>query len=91
MKKKQSKKTTKEKQESLIDILKGYGVQAYNDLDKGEFPKFSIPNRSISNIIYDKKLRQYILGSNTALRSAKTLHNYAHSHNYSGLHFLLIN
>ena len=71
MKKKRSKKTTKEKQESLIDILKGYGVQAYNDLDKGEFPKFSIPNRSISNIIYDKKLRQYILGSNTALRSAK--------------------
>ena len=45
MKKKQSKKTTKEKQESLIDILKGYGVQAYNDLDKGEFPKlFMIKN-----------------------------------------------
>ena len=71
MKKKSNKKTTKEKQKSLIDILKGYGVEVYNDLDKGEFPKFSIPNRSISNIIYDKKLRQYILGTNSALRSSK--------------------
>ena len=50
MKKKQNKKTTKEKQESLIDILKGYGVQAYNDLDNGEFPKFSIPNLSLIHI-----------------------------------------
>ncbi len=74
MKKKSNKKTTKEKQNSLIEILKGYGVEVYNDLDKGEFPKFSIPNRSISNIIYDKKLRQYILGNLDNTYLAQTVH-----------------
>ena len=69
--KKTSSKTTKERQQSLLELLKNQGSQIYNDLDKGEFPKFSIPSRSVSNIVYDKKLRQYILGSNAALRNAK--------------------
>ena len=40
-------------------------------LNKGDFPKFSIPSRSVSNIVYDKKLRQYILGTNSAVRNSR--------------------
>ena len=71
MKKKQTKASSKDKTKDLVEILKKHGAQVYEDLDNGQFPKISIPNRSISNIIYDKKLRQYVLGTNTALRSSK--------------------
>ena len=71
MKKKQNKKLEKNKSKELIDLLKKHGAQVYEDLENGQFPKFSIPNRSIRNIMYDKKLRQYVLGTNTSLRSAR--------------------
>ena len=71
MKKKHSKTSSKDKSKDLVETLKKHGVQVYEDLNNGQFPKISIPNRSISNIIYDKKLRQYVLGTNTALRSSK--------------------
>ena len=71
MKKKQIKASSRDKTKDLVEILKKHGAQVYEDLENGQFPKISIPNRSISNIVYDKKLRQYVLGTNTALRSAK--------------------
>ena len=71
MKKKSKKKISKDKQNPLIDILRKHGTRIYDDLDEGNFPKFSIPSRSVSNIVYDKELRQYILGSNTAIRSSR--------------------
>ena len=71
MKKKQNKKLEKNKSKELIDLLKKHGAQVNEDLENGQFPKFSIPNRSIRNIMYDKKLRQYVLGTNTSLRSAR--------------------
>ena len=69
--KKQTKKEKLDKSKNLISLLKKHGARVYEDLENGEFPKFSIPNRSISNIIYDKKLRQYVLGTNTSLRSSR--------------------
>ena len=71
MKKKSEKKTTRDKQKTLVELLKKHGVQTYDDLNKGDFPKFSIPSRSVSNIVYDKKLRQYILGTNSAVRNSR--------------------
>ena len=68
--KKQSKKS-EEKQKNILDILKTHGAKIYDDLDNGSFPKFSIPSRSVSNIVYDKKLRQYILGSSAAVRNSR--------------------
>jgi DNA topoisomerase-6 subunit A len=70
-KSKELSKKAKEKQKNVLEMLKSHGAKIYDDLDNGRFPKFSIPSRSVSNIVYDKKLRQYILGSNSALRSAK--------------------
>jgi len=71
LKKKPKKKDSEDKQHTLADLLKKHGAQIYDDLDKGNFPKFSIPSRSVSNIVYDKKIRQYILGANTAVRSSR--------------------
>ena len=71
MKKKPKKKDSEDKHHILTDLLKKHGAQIYDDLDKGNFPKFSIPSRSVSNIVYDKKIRQYILGANTAVRSSR--------------------
>ena len=61
----------KEKQKNVLEALKNHGAKIYDDLDNGQFPKFSIPSRSVGNIVYDKKLRQYILGNSSALRSSK--------------------
>ncbi|HSB84247.1 MAG TPA: DNA topoisomerase IV subunit A, partial [Nitrosarchaeum sp.] len=68
---KDRKKKAIEKQQNIIDILKDHGAKVYDDLNNGQFPKFSIPSRSVSNIVYDKKLRQYILGNSAALRSSR--------------------
>ncbi len=68
---KERSKKADEKQKNILEMLKSHGAKIYDDLDNGQFPKFSIPSRSVSNIVYDKKLRQYILGNNSALRSAK--------------------
>ncbi|MCY3853784.1 MAG: DNA topoisomerase IV subunit A [Thaumarchaeota archaeon] len=57
----------------LSDLLKKYGARIYNDLDNGIFPKFLIPSRSTRNIIYDKKLRQYVLGNNASMRNSKNI------------------
>ena len=64
-------KKAQEKQKNILEMLKNHGAKIYDDLDNGQFPKFSIPSRSVSNIVYDKKIRQYILGNATALRSSK--------------------
>jgi len=57
LKKKPKKKDSEDKHHILTDLLKKHGAQIYDDLDKGNFPKFSIPSRSVSNIVYDKKIR----------------------------------
>ena len=64
-------KKADDKQKNILEMLKSHGAKIYEDLDNGQFPKFSIPSRSVSNIVYDKKLRQYILGNNAALRSSR--------------------
>ena len=68
---KERSKKADEKQKTILEMLKSHGAKIYDDLDNGQFPKFSIPSRSVSNIVYDKKLRQYILGNNAALRSSR--------------------
>ncbi len=52
-------------------MLKSHGAKVYGDLDGGAFPKVSIPSRSVNNIVYDKQLRQYILGNSSSVRSSR--------------------
>jgi len=68
---KERKKKANDKQKNILEMLKSHGAKIYDDLDNGQFPKFSIPSRSVGNIVYDKQLRQYILGNNAALRSSR--------------------
>jgi DNA topoisomerase-6 subunit A len=66
-------KTVETKRKELLSFLKSQGQTVYNELNNGKFPQFSIPSRSVSNIVYDKKLRQYILGKAAAVRSARNM------------------
>ena len=52
-------------------VSKEARLRIYDDQDRGRFPHFEIPSRSVSNIVYDTELRQYILGNSAALRSSK--------------------
>ncbi|RNJ77010.1 MAG: DNA topoisomerase IV subunit A, partial [Nitrosopumilus sp. D6] len=69
--KQSEKKKHQKKHVDVLEILKAHGAKIYRDLEDGQFPKFSIPSRSVSNIVYDKKLRQYILGNAATLRNSR--------------------
>src|SRR5713226_3669734 len=71
--KKRSKGVIKERKEKVLSALEELGEQVYNQLGKKEFPSFKMPSRSISNIIYDEKTRQYILGKRNVKRSARNV------------------
>jgi len=58
------------KKEELKATLKEIGKKVYSDLDQKKFPEVAFPSRSVRNIVYDNKLKQYILGQNTVTRSA---------------------
>lgn len=85
VKPKKAKQSTKERQESLLELLKKKGESIYAELDAGKYPKFTIPSRSVSNIIYDKNIRQYILGNNAAIRSS---HNTSQIRSFTQLMWL---
>ena len=79
MKKKPKKKAAEDKQNILAELLKKHGAQIYDDLDKGNFPKFSIPSRSVSNIVYDKKSDNTYLVQTLQLEVLEIHHNFVHS------------
>ena len=66
-----SKSRSGKKHEDILRILRQHGSRIYEDLDKGRFPNFEIPSRSVGNIVYDTELRQYILGGTRSVRSSK--------------------
>src|SRR5947208_15465394 len=69
-KKSKSKGVIKERKEKVLCAMRDLGEQVYSQLDKKEYPTFRMPSRSIANILYDSKTRQYILGKRTVKRSA---------------------
>jgi DNA topoisomerase VI subunit A len=68
--KKDAKRIATERRAELLGQLKGLGEKAYNDLNLGQFPQFAFPSRSVSNIVYDSKLKQYVLGKTNVKRSS---------------------
>ncbi|MHB8567000.1 MAG: DNA topoisomerase IV subunit A, partial [Nitrososphaerales archaeon] len=67
---KASKNMAAERRAQLLDALKQIGVKTYDDLNAGKFPELSFPSRSVSNIIYDPKLKQYVLDKTNVKRTA---------------------
>jgi len=69
----QNKSSIKQRKEKVLGTLEELGGQVYKQILKEEFPSFKMPSRSISNILYDEKTRQYILGKNSVKRSARNV------------------
>jgi DNA topoisomerase-6 subunit A len=68
---KQKSKTTAEARKDRVErVLNELGQRVYDYLDDSRFPSVSFASRSVRNIIYDKKLQQFILGSASVRRSA---------------------
>src|SRR2546428_588534 len=72
-KRKKSKSSIKERKEKVQGSLEELGGQAYKQISKTEFPSFRMPSRSITNILYDDKTRQYILGKRTVKLRARNV------------------
>ena len=70
MAKKDSKSIATARKKLVLDSLKQLGLKTYDDVDNGRFPEFAFPSRSVSNIVYDAKLKQYVLDKINVKRSA---------------------
>jgi DNA topoisomerase-6 subunit A len=72
---KRTKKTglIREKKTKVLSALTGLGDRLYNQISHRQFPWIEMPNRSIYNIQYDQKLRQYILGAKAVKRSSRNI------------------
>jgi len=54
-------------------LLTELGAKIYDDINSGIFPEISMPSRSVRNIVYDKDLKQYVVGQNIVKRSSKNI------------------
>jgi DNA topoisomerase-6 subunit A len=68
--KRKSTSTAEVRKTSVQTQLKGLGTGVYDDLDAGKFPSFTLASRSVRNIVYDKKLQQFVLGKASVKRSS---------------------
>ncbi len=71
--KRERKGAVKERKKKVLESLQDFGTKICNQIDSGEFPWTKMPSRSINNIFYDEKLRQYILGSRSVKRSSRNI------------------
>ena len=70
MTKKDSKSIATARRKEVLEALKQLGQKTYDDVESGRFPEFAFPSRSVSNIVYDAKLTQYVLDKINVKRSA---------------------
>ena len=73
MSKRKSTSTAEVRKSSAQTTLKELGRAVYNDLDAGKFPSLTLSSRSVRNIVYDKKLLQFVLGPGTVKRSSANI------------------
>ncbi len=62
-----------ETRERVLRKLREVGLRVYKYIEEGEFPQLEIPSRTTSNIQYDSKLRQYVLGPKKIVRTVKNI------------------
>jgi len=73
MEKKKHKSSMMERRKEVLTGLSNLGYKIYDQMDKGSFPSIDMPSRSTDNIMYDKLLRQFILGDRRVRRSARNI------------------
>ena len=69
----QKKKSMKAKKSEVLNSLVELGKRIYWQLNSGEFPWIEMPSRSTRNILYDKELRQYVLGEKRIRRISRNI------------------
>jgi len=65
--------TAEARKSSSKTQLKELGQKIYTDLDEGRFPSLTFGSRSVKNIVYDRKLQQFVLGPATVKRSSANI------------------
>jgi len=70
---KKTKGSIEKRKEEVNLSLRHMGSSLYEPMADGIFPKIQMPSRSIENIYYDEKLRQYALKDRTVLRSPQNI------------------
>jgi len=73
MPKKKATGSIKLRKEKVLAGLQNFGLGIYDQILQREFPSIKMPSRSIHNIFYDQKLRQYILGDRGVRRSSRNV------------------
>ncbi|MDG6981221.1 MAG: DNA topoisomerase IV subunit A [Nitrososphaerota archaeon] len=68
--KRQSTGTAESRQSVAQGLLRDLGESVYSDMDEGRFPSLTLASRSVRNIVYDKKLQQFVLGATTVKKSS---------------------
>jgi len=61
------------KKNLVSESFKSFGLRLYDQMNNGEFPFIVLPSRSVTNIRYDSKLRQFVLGNKKVQRSARNI------------------
>jgi DNA topoisomerase-6 subunit A len=62
-----------ERKKEVAMALENFGLDLYEQMEKGVFPSIKMPSRSIENIYYSPELRQYVLGERMVRRSARNI------------------
>ncbi len=70
---KKTKSATLERKKEIMTALEDFGLNLYEQMEKGVFPSIKMPSRSIENIHYSSDLRQYVLGERAVRRSARNI------------------
>ncbi len=73
MSKRKSTSTAEARKNSAQSLLRELGQEVYSELDAGKFPSLTLSSRSVHNILYDKKLQQFVLGSASVKRSSANI------------------
>ncbi|MGD0495681.1 MAG: DNA topoisomerase IV subunit A [Candidatus Bathyarchaeia archaeon] len=73
MERKKRRISVSERKKEVLAGLETLGSKIYDQLDKAIFPSIDMPSRSTDNIMYDEKLRQFILGDRRVRRSARNI------------------
>ncbi len=59
----------------ILSVLHDFGESVIDKIRQGEFPTIEIPDRGTSNIVFDAKKKQFVLGSAVTVRdSSNTRH-----------------
>jgi len=67
------KGVAEQRKKDILQELRKLGKDAYDAIVEGRFPEITLPSRSVNNLVYDEKLKQYILGSNSVKRSSRNV------------------